>query len=217
MILSVLVALTLTPALCGTILKHIEHDEHGRRRVRRGPLGWLDRFFLKFNAGFDRTASGTQGVVLRMVRRGWRMMLVYAALAAGLAFAFGRLPTSFLPIEDQGLLTADICLPSGAADARIQQVARQFEDYVGQQPEVVTYSVTTGLSGDQGTGDAPSSSSSPGRSVPAPSTQPRPSRGAPMRPSPGSATHGCSCSSRRPCAGSARPRASWSTCRTPAA
>ncbi|XAH23397.1 efflux RND transporter permease subunit [Xylophilus sp. GW821-FHT01B05] len=154
MALSVLVALTLTPALCATMLKHLPHDAAGHRLVRRGPLGWADRFFLWFNRGFDRTADRTQRGVHGIVRRGKRSMLVYLLLAGGMAVLFMRLPTSFLPIEDQGILTAEIRMPPGSTDARIQQVVRQFEDYIRQQPEVVIYNVTTGLSGDQGSGRA---------------------------------------------------------------
>ncbi|MDF1485145.1 efflux RND transporter permease subunit [Ramlibacter sp. H39-3-26] len=154
MALSVLVALTLTPALCATMLKHLPHDASGHRAVRRGLLGWTDRFFLWFNRGFDRMADGTQGVVRRMVHRGWRMMVVYLAVAAGMAVLFMRLPTSFLPVEDQGILTAEIRMPPGATDTRIQDVVSQFEDYIRQQPEVVIYNVSTGLAGNQGSGRA---------------------------------------------------------------
>ncbi|KQM68599.1 efflux RND transporter permease subunit [Xylophilus sp. Leaf220] len=154
MALSVLVALTLTPALCVTMLKHQPHDEAGHRTVRRGPLGWLDRFFLWFNRGFDRTAHGTERTVGYIARRGKRTMLVYLLLAGGMAVLFMRLPTSFLPVEDQGILTADIRLPPGATDVRIQQVVAQFEDYIRQQPEVITYNVSTGTGGDQGSGRA---------------------------------------------------------------
>ncbi|WP_295852123.1 efflux RND transporter permease subunit, partial [uncultured Xylophilus sp.] len=154
MALSVLVALTLTPALCATMLKHVEHDEGGHRRIRRGPLGWADRFFRWFNRVFDRTAAGTEGIVGKIIRRSGRTMVVYLLLAGGMAVLFLRLPTSFLPVEDQGILTVDIRLPPGATDTRIQQVVAQFEDYIRQQPEVVTYNVSTGTGGDQGSGRA---------------------------------------------------------------
>ncbi len=154
MVLSVLVALTLTPALCATMLKQHEKDAEGHNVIRRGPLGWSDRFFAWFNRMFDRTSRGTERVVGGMIARGWRMVVIYVAIAAGMAVLFTRLPTSFIPVEDQGILTADIRMAPGSTDARIQKVIAQFEDYVKQQPEVVTYNVTTGMAGNQGSGRA---------------------------------------------------------------
>ncbi|MGA0569171.1 efflux RND transporter permease subunit [Variovorax sp. VNK109] len=154
MALSVLVALTLTPALCATILKQHEADAQGHRVIRKGLLGWSDRFFGAFNRGFDRTTRGTERVVDKLIHRGWRTMVIYLAITAGMAVLFMRLPTSFIPVEDQGILTAEIRMPPGATDARIQGVIAQFEEYVKQQPEVVTYNVTTGMAGNQGSGRA---------------------------------------------------------------
>ncbi len=154
MALSVLVALTLTPALCATMLRQHEADPHGHKPARRGLLGLSDRFFARFNRGFDRTTAGTGRVVDKLVRRGWRTMVVYLAVTAGMAVLFMRLPTSFIPVEDQGILMAEIRMPPGATDARIQGVIAQFEEYIKQQPEVVTYNVTTGMAGNQGSGRA---------------------------------------------------------------
>ncbi|WPB57556.1 efflux RND transporter permease subunit [Xylophilus sp. GOD-11R] len=154
MALSVLVALTLTPALCATMLKHHEHDAEGHKKIRRGPLGWVDRFFAMFNRGFDKTAAVTEGGVRQVVRRGKRSMVVYLAIAGVMAFMFWRLPTSFLPVEDQGTLQADIRLPAGATDARTQQVMRQFEEIIRKQPEVVNINTSTGQNGDQASGRA---------------------------------------------------------------
>ncbi|RZA15966.1 MAG: multidrug efflux RND transporter permease subunit, partial [Lysobacteraceae bacterium] len=155
MALSVLVALTLTPALCATMLKqHAPPDAEGHVAVRRGVLGWSDRFFGWFNRTFDRTTHVTERVVNRMIHRGWRMMVIYLAIGAGMAVLFARLPTSFIPQEDQGILMAEIRMPPGATDARIQKVIAQFEDYIKKQPEVVTYNLTTGMAGNQGSGRA---------------------------------------------------------------
>jgi len=154
MVLSVLVALTLTPALCATLLKKHEHDETGHKKVRRGPLGWLDRFFLMFNRGFDRTSAVTEKGVKGFITRGKRSMVVYLAIAAVMAVMFMRLPTSFLPVEDQGILQADIRLPPGATDVRTQEVMRQFEEVIRKQPEVVNINVSTGQNGDQASGRA---------------------------------------------------------------
>ena len=154
MALSVLVALTLTPALCATLLKHHVNDETGHKKVRRGPLGWIDRFFLLFNRGFDKTATTTESGVRQIVKRGKRSMVVYLVIAGVMAYMFVKLPTSFLPVEDQGTLQADIRLPPGATDARTQAVMRQFEDVMRKQPEVVNINTSTGQNGDQASGRA---------------------------------------------------------------
>jgi HAE1 family hydrophobic/amphiphilic exporter-1 len=154
MVLSVLVALTLTPALCATLLKPHAADAQGGAAPRRGPLGWMDRFFAWFNRVFDRATVATEGGVRRVVGRGKASMLVYLLIAGVMAFLFLRLPTSFLPVEDQGTLQADIRLPPGATDARTQQIMRQFEEVMRRQPEVVNINTSTGQNGDQASGRA---------------------------------------------------------------
>ncbi|WCM89872.1 efflux RND transporter permease subunit [Acidovorax sp. NCPPB 3576] len=150
MVLSVLVALTLTPALCATLLKPIpqgQHSPHGA--PRRGVLGWVDRFFTGFNSRFDRTADGYQRGVGRVVRRGGRMMLVYALIVGGMAVLFLRLPTSFLPNEDQGAVQVQITLPPGASNTRLQVVMDEVQKYFAAQPDVVSFNSITGSNGDQ--------------------------------------------------------------------
>ncbi|MFD2299012.1 efflux RND transporter permease subunit [Paracidovorax citrulli] len=151
MVLSVLVALTLTPALCATLLKPIPkgaHSPHGGV-PRRGPLGWLDRFFAGFNRRFDRTADGYQRGVGRIVRRGGRMMLIYALIVGGMAVLFMRLPTSFLPNEDQGAMQVQITLPAGSSNTRLQAVMAEVQKYFAEQPDVVSFNSITGANGDQ--------------------------------------------------------------------
>jgi hydrophobe/amphiphile efflux-1 (HAE1) family protein len=151
MVLSVLVALSLTPALCATLLKPIpkgSHSPHGAA-PRRGPLGWVDRFFDKFNHGFDRSAKGYQGMVGGILQRGKRSLVVYALILAGVAALFMQLPTAFLPDEDQGFVTVQINLPPGASNARLQPVVTQVQEYFAKQPEVVSTNVLTGQNGDQ--------------------------------------------------------------------
>lgn len=109
-------ALSLTPALCATFLKPIKHGHH----EKRGFFGW-------FNRGFDRTAHGYSGVVGKVVRRSGRLMVVYLALLAGLAYAYLQLPTSFLPNEDQGYLIVDMQAPSEASGTRTADVIQQVE------------------------------------------------------------------------------------------
>ena len=151
MTLSVLVALTLTPALCATLLKPVakgDHSPHGSA-PRRGPLGWVDRFFSGFNRRFDQGADRYQGFVGSIVRRGKRSMLVYLLICAVMAVMFLRLPTSFLPDEDQAALSVQITLPPGASNARLQPVLNQVQDYFMKQPDVVSINAITGQNGDQ--------------------------------------------------------------------
>ena len=148
MALSVFVALTLTPALCATILK--PPSQHGHeRQLRRGILGLNDRFFRWFNHHFDATALRYQGGVVWALRRTKRMALVFVLILAAVWLLLARLPTSFLPDEDQGFVSVSVNLPAGAADARLQEVLDQVRDYFAQQPEVISFNQVSGLSGDQ--------------------------------------------------------------------
>ncbi len=151
MVLSVLVALSLTPALCATLLKPIPKGAHGPHGAahRRGPLGWIDRFFASFNRGFDRSANRYQRAVGGILKRGKRSLIVYALVLVGVAVLFTRLPTAFLPDGDQGFVSVLINLPPGASNARLQPVVNQVQEYFGQQPDVVSINVLTGQNGDQ--------------------------------------------------------------------
>ncbi|KQP43729.1 efflux RND transporter permease subunit [Pseudorhodoferax sp. Leaf274] len=151
MVLSVLVALSLTPALCATLLKPIPKGAHGPHGAapRRGPLGWVDRFFAGFNKGFDRSANAYQGTVGGILKRGKRTLIVYALIIAGVVVLFSRLPTAFLPDEDQGFVTVQMNLPPGASNARLQPVVTEVQEYFGKMPEVVSVNVLTGQNGDQ--------------------------------------------------------------------
>ena len=151
MVLSVLVALSLTPALCATLLKPIPKGAHGPhgKAPRRGPLGWIDRFFVKFNHGFDRSANAYQGTVGGILKRGKRGLMVYALIIAGVVVLFSRLPTAFLPDEDQGFVTVQMNLPPGASNARLQPIVTEVQEYFGKFPEVVSINVLTGQNGDQ--------------------------------------------------------------------
>ncbi len=117
MVLSVLIAIVLTPALCATILRH-ENQELSQN----GFFGW-------FNRTFEKAQSGYQGLVSRLVRRTGRIMLIYLILGVGLVWLFQKMPTSFLPEEDQGVMNVQIRLPAGATEAETIKIAEQVERY----------------------------------------------------------------------------------------
>jgi multidrug efflux pump len=119
MVLSVLVAMIFTPALCATILKPVEK---GHAMSNKGFFGW-------FNRTFERGTNKYQGIVGSILNRGGRSLVLYAVLLAMLAFVFMRLPTSFLPEEDQGVLFSQIQLPTGATQQRTLKVIEKVENH----------------------------------------------------------------------------------------
>jgi len=116
MVLSVLVAIVLTPALCATMLKPNGHGE------KRGLFGL-------FNRGFDRATNGYARGVGGVIRRPLRFLALFAIMVVGVYLLFARLPSSFLPEEDQGVLMTMITLPPGATQARTVEVVKEVEDY----------------------------------------------------------------------------------------
>ena len=135
MVLSVLVAMTLTPALCATLLKPVDGKGHG---PQSGFFGW-------FNRSFERSAAAYEKLVGGILRRGGRSLVIYALVVAAMAVGYAKLPTSFLPDEDQGILMAQVQLPVGATDDRTQAVLKQFESYMLEQPEVEAMISISGL------------------------------------------------------------------------
>ncbi len=135
MLLSVLVAMSLSPALCATLLKPVaKGEQHGTR----GFFGW-------FNRNFERNAGRYQRSVGGLLRRSPRMLALYGVILAVLVVGYARLPGSFLPDEDQGMLMAMIQLPVGATDERTQAATAQFVEYMRAQPEVDSLITITGL------------------------------------------------------------------------
>ena len=151
MALSVFVALTLTPALCATMLKAVPKGQHGAHggAPRTGLLGLNDRFFQWFNHHFDRSSRRYQSGVGGWLRRSKRVALVYLLLCGVTAVLFLRLPTSFLPNEDQGFVQIQINLPAGASDARLRGVIKEITAYMAEQTDVVSFNAVIGRGGDQ--------------------------------------------------------------------
>lgn len=135
MALSVLVALIFTPALCATMLKPINGDHS----AKRGFFGW-------FNRGFDSTNRSYQRGVAGMLARPKRSMLVYAAIVAIMAVMFLRLPTSFLPEEDQGVFLTMIQLPTGASQERTEAVMDKISAHYATESAVQSVFTVSGFS-----------------------------------------------------------------------
>ncbi|MFN3862057.1 MAG: efflux RND transporter permease subunit [Roseateles sp.] len=150
MVLSVLVAMTLSPALCASVLKPVAKGQHA---AHGGPLGkQLDWFFSGFNRRFDAFTERYVGSVRGLSRRGVRSFAVYLAVIAGMAWMYKALPTSFLPDEDQGGLQIQVRMAPGATSERLEGVMQQLEAYLAEQKEVLFYNVVRGAGGDQGSG-----------------------------------------------------------------
>ena len=123
---SAFLALSLTPALCATLLKPVEAGHH---HEKTGFFGW-------FNRGFSRTAKSYESLVARLLKRAGRYLIIYAAIIGVVALVYTRLPTSFLPAEDQGTLLVNVQLPPGATVERTRAVMEQVEGFMLKQPEV---------------------------------------------------------------------------------
>ncbi|ANI12956.1 efflux RND transporter permease subunit [Pseudomonas citronellolis] len=121
MALSVLVALILTPALCATMLKPIEKGDHGEHK--RGFFGWFNRKFIDTTHGYER------GVTSILKHRS-PYLLLYVVIVIGMAWLFTRIPTSFLPDEDQGVLFAQVQTPPGSTAERTQKVVDHMREYL---------------------------------------------------------------------------------------
>jgi multidrug efflux pump len=145
MLFSVFLAMSLTPALCASLLTPVEK---GHKVARKGFFGW-------FNRGFASSAKGYQGLVARILNKTGRAMIAYVAILIALGWIFLRLPTSFLPEEDQGMFMTSIQLPVGATQERALAVIKQVEDYYARQPEVAMTMAVAGFGmggGGQNTG-----------------------------------------------------------------
>jgi multidrug efflux pump len=117
MALSALVALTLTPALCATLLKPVEKERQ------------LGRFFRWFNRGVERGQHAYQRRLGTLLRRPRRWMALYAVIVLAMVALYARMPTGFLPVEDQGQVQIQFTTPEGTPLARTQALGRRISDY----------------------------------------------------------------------------------------
>ena len=136
MLFSVFLALSLTPALCATLLKDVDAGHH---HAKRGFFGW-------FNRGFDAMTNRYQGWVGGLLKRAWAGIVVLLCIVVAVGFLYKKMPSSFLPEEDQGYFLALISLPPGATDARTAEVLRDVEAYFAKQPEIEHYFTVAGFS-----------------------------------------------------------------------
>lgn len=123
MVLSVLVAMTLTPALCATLLKPMQKGQHF------GESGWFKWFFRRFNKWFDYSRTKYEKIVSASFGKTLRYLIIYSAIVVCMIFLFLRLPTAFLPDEDQGIIYCLMQLPAGATQERTLKVMKQVERY----------------------------------------------------------------------------------------
>ena len=133
---SAFMALSLTPALCATLLKPVEAGHH------HGKTG----FFGAFNRGFARTAHGYERSVAALLPRAGRTLVIYAVVVGAVVVLYQRLPTSFLPNEDQGTMLVNVQLPPGATRERTEDVMKQVESFMLKQPEVQSMVSVLGFS-----------------------------------------------------------------------
>ncbi|CAM3732352.1 multidrug efflux RND transporter permease subunit [Bordetella tumulicola] len=135
-LLSGFLALTFTPALCATLLKPIPPGHH---HEKKGFFGWFNKRFGRIT---ERYAMRTS----RSVRRTGRYMAIYAVLVAVLAVLYMRLPESFVPLEDQGVIFTDIRMPPGATQARMEEMVKQHEAYIATRENFVANTAVMGFS-----------------------------------------------------------------------
>jgi len=131
MVLSVIVAIVFTPALCATMLKRVPKGHHG---ATKGFFGW-------FNRMFERSTDGYTNTVARSLGRTTRLMLIYLLLVLVMGWLFTKVPTSFMPDEDQGILFVQVQAPTGATAERTDATVREATRYLLEDEKDVVDSV----------------------------------------------------------------------------
>ena len=134
-LLSAFLALSFSPALCATLLKPVQPGHH---HAKTGFFGW-------FNRGYTRAARGYEGIVARMVRQTGRYLVIYLAVIGAAGVMYTRLPTAFVPNEDQGNTLINVLLPPGATQQRTLEVMKQIEGVMLKQPEVAAMTSVMGF------------------------------------------------------------------------
>ncbi|MGX9936612.1 multidrug efflux RND transporter permease subunit [Advenella kashmirensis] len=129
-------ALTLTPALCATLLKPVAKGHHAEKK---GFFGWFNRRFARLTAHFEALNS-------RLLQRTGRYMVIYVLIVAVLGALYLRLPEAFVPVEDQGFFFVDVQLPPGATHARTATVVKELEDYLLARDTTAASAVVLGFS-----------------------------------------------------------------------
>lgn len=136
MLFSVFLAMSLTPALCATLLKPVER---GHKHEKGGFFGWFNRTFTKSTGKY-------QSVVGRILKHTGVGMIAFAVIVFTVGWLYIRLPSSFLPAEDQGYFITNIQLPVGATQERTDAVLKQVEEYFLAQPEIESFITVAGFS-----------------------------------------------------------------------
>lgn len=136
MALSVLVALILTPALCATMLKPLKK---GHSHSDTGFFGW-------FNRSFDRMTSRYEASVAGIIKRGFRVMMIYVMLVVAVGWIFVRMPTAFLPDEDQGILFTQAILPTNSTQESTLKVLKKVSDHYMSEESVESVLSVAGFS-----------------------------------------------------------------------
>jgi multidrug efflux pump len=136
MLFSVFLALSLTPALCGTLLKQVDAGHH---HVKRGFFGW-------FNRAFEASSKRYQRGVGALLKHAWSGIVALVAVTALVGYLYKKMPSSFLPEEDQGYFLALISLPDGATDVRTREALLKAEEFFAKQPEIEHYFTVAGFS-----------------------------------------------------------------------
>jgi len=142
-VISLLVSLTLSPALSGILFKpHRQHEDEHKRGFH--PVA---RFFQAFNRGFDGLARGYAGLARRLIAIGPIVLLVYAGLIGLTVWQFNRAPTGFIPTQDEGYLITIVQLPPGSSLARTDEVVKQATKIMLETPGIINTAGFTGLDG----------------------------------------------------------------------
>jgi multidrug efflux pump len=132
---SALMALSLTPALCATLLKPVEA---GHSHARKGMFGWFNRRLENVRGRYVSTVGWS-------LKRTGRLMLIYAVLVGVLAWAFIRLPAGFVPVDDQGFITTDVQTPSDSSHGRTEAAVSAVEKYLAKRPGIQDVTFLTGF------------------------------------------------------------------------